>query len=90
MEKLRFQSVSIQPYIQDFARLWRGIKTVNLIMDPPAFAFWNTISHRWELESGDFKIGAGSSSRDIRREGMITASKAGHWNEIGMMKIRNW
>ena len=65
-------------------------KTVNLTLDPSAFVFWNTGSNRWELEAGDFKVEAGSSSRDIRLEGKITASNAGFWNEPEMMKLRNW
>ena len=65
-------------------------KTVVLALDPSAFVFWNTASHRWELEPGDFKVEAAASSRDIRLDGTVTASTAGFWNEPEMMKLRSW
>jgi len=41
-------------------------RQVEIALDPRAFAFWDIVSHGWKVEPGEFVIGAGSSSRDIR------------------------
>jgi beta-glucosidase len=35
-------------------------------LDDRAFSFWDEAAHGWKIESGDFEIRVGSSSRDIR------------------------
>lgn len=40
-------------------------KTVEFILDKRAFAYWNTQIHDWHVETGDFTIMIGRSSRDI-------------------------
>lgn len=43
-------------------------KKVSVELDDRAFAFWNTATEDWCVESGEYKILVGSSSRDIRLE----------------------
>lgn len=43
-------------------------KKVTVELDDRAFAFWNTATEDWCVESGEYKILVGSSSRDIRLE----------------------
>ncbi len=40
-------------------------KTVSFTLDKRSFAYWNASIHDWYVESGDFAIEIGSSSRDI-------------------------
>ena len=47
-------------------------KKVTVELDDRAFAFWNTATEDWCVESGEYKILVGASSRDIRLE---TAAK---------------
>jgi beta-glucosidase len=41
-------------------------KEVEVKLDKRSFAFYNTITHNWEVESGEFEILVGASSADIR------------------------
>ena len=43
-------------------------KKVTVELDDRAFAFWNTATEDWCVESGEYKIFVGASSRDIRLE----------------------
>lgn len=43
-------------------------KKVSVDLDDRAFAFWNTATEDWCVESGEYKILVGASSRDIRLE----------------------
>ncbi len=43
-------------------------KEVEIELDKRAFAFYNVDAHDWQVESGEFKILVGASSRDIRLE----------------------
>lgn len=43
-------------------------KKVTVEIDDRAFAFWNTATEDWCVESGEYKILVGASSRDIRLE----------------------
>lgn len=45
-------------------------------LGPSTFSYWNTQAHRWEVMGGTYHIMVGSSSRDIRLEGAITAAAA--------------
>ena len=46
--------------------------TVELILSKRAFAYYNVNLADWHVESGDFEILVGASSRDIRLEGKVT------------------
>ncbi len=41
-------------------------KTVEFELGPRAFSWWSVKEHRWVVESGEFELVAGSSSRDLR------------------------
>jgi len=41
-------------------------KTVSFTLDKRAFAYWNVQLHDWHVESGDFTVEIGASSRHIR------------------------
>ena len=41
-------------------------KTVTVELDKRAFAYFNTEAERWAVESGEFTVKVGASSRDIR------------------------
>lgn len=41
-------------------------KEVSIDLEKRAFAFYNVDAHAWQVESGEFKILIGASSRDIR------------------------
>lgn len=47
-------------------------KSVEIRLDKRAFAFWNVLVKDWTVESGEFEILVGSSSRDIRVKTKIT------------------
>ena len=50
-------------------------KTVEFMLGKRAFAYYNTVLHDWHVESGEFWIEVGSSSRDIRlREKIVVNS----------------
>ncbi len=46
-------------------------KTVSVTLDKRAFAYYNVALGDWHVESGEFKILVGASSRDIRLEGSV-------------------
>ena len=46
-------------------------KEVSITLDKRAFAYYNVKLHDWHVESGDFKILVGASSRDIKLETTI-------------------
>lgn len=52
-----FQKIELQP---------GESKEVNFSLGKRAFAYYNTILHDWHVETGEFVINIGSSSRDIR------------------------
>jgi beta-glucosidase len=47
-------------------------KTVSLALDDRAFAYWDVETHAWKVESGEFELRVGTSSRDIRQRVVIT------------------
>ena len=47
-------------------------KTVTFTLGKRAFAYWNTQIHDWHVESGEFRILVGKSSRDIQLEETVT------------------
>jgi len=46
-------------------------KTVSITLDKRSFAYFNVNINDWHVESGDFVILCGASSRDIRLEGKV-------------------
>ena len=46
-------------------------KTVSFTLDKRSFAYWNEKIHDWHVESGDFLIQIGRSSRDIALEAKL-------------------
>jgi beta-glucosidase len=49
-------------------------KVVEFTLNRSAFAFYDDKENRWKVESGEFIIMAGSSSRDIRLKKKITVN----------------
>lgn len=49
-------------------------KTVKLELDKRAFAYYNTNISDWHVESGDFDIMVGASSRDIKLEAKVNVT----------------
>lgn len=47
-------------------------KNVTFTLDKRAFAYWNTQLHDWHVETGEFRILIGKSSRDIQLEAAVT------------------
>lgn len=47
-------------------------RTVTFTLGKRAFAYWNTQIHDWHVESGEFRILVGKSSRDIQLEEAVT------------------
>ncbi|OQB12681.1 MAG: Thermostable beta-glucosidase B [Firmicutes bacterium ADurb.Bin193] len=47
-------------------------KEIKLTLDKDAFAYYNAVSESWYVESGEFDIMVGSSSRDIRLRATVT------------------
>ncbi len=58
-----FDKVNLQP---------GETKTVTFTLGKRAFAYWNTQIHDWHVESGEFRILVGKSSRDIQLEETVT------------------
>ncbi len=46
-------------------------KEVEIVLDKRAFAYYNVKLQDWHVESGDFKIFVGASSRDIKLEASV-------------------
>lgn len=46
-------------------------KEVSIDLEKRAFAFYNVDAHDWQVESGEFKILVGASSRDIKLEASL-------------------
>jgi beta-glucosidase len=57
-----FKKVYLQP---------NETQTIYMELDQRAWAFYNVLTHDWSVESGDFDIHVGSSSRDIRLSGTV-------------------
>ncbi len=49
-------------------------KQVDIILDKRAFAYYNVNINDWHIESGEFKILVGASSRDIRLETSVNVT----------------
>jgi len=46
-------------------------KTVSITLDKRAFAYYNTKINDWHVESGEYELRIGASSRDVRRKATI-------------------
>ena len=51
-------------------------KTVTVTLDSRAFAYYNVLIKDWHIESGDFVIAVGASSRDIRLSAKLHVTSA--------------
>lgn len=51
-------------------------KTVEFTLDSRAFAYYNVLINDWHVESGDFNILIGASSRDIRLTATVNVTSA--------------
>jgi beta-glucosidase len=49
-------------------------RTVSFALDARAFRFWDSDLHDWRVESGEFHILVGASSRDIRQRASVTVA----------------
>lgn len=49
-------------------------KTITVTLDKRAFAFYNVLVHDWTVESGEFEILIGASSRDIKLSHVVTVN----------------
>jgi beta-glucosidase len=58
-----FEKIELQPGEE---------KEVRLQLGRDAFAYYNVSLNAWHVENGEFKILIGSSSRDIRLQGIVT------------------
>ena len=47
-------------------------KTVCFTLDKRAFAYWNGTLHDWHVETGDFTVSVGSSSRELPLSAKVT------------------
>ncbi len=55
--------------LKGFEKVWLAAgeeKTVSITLDSRAFAYYNVLINDWHVESGDFDIMVGASSRDIK------------------------
>jgi len=51
-------------------------QTVEFTLESRAFAFWSVDEGRWVVETGDFEVAVGSSSRDLRSSAFIKVTSA--------------
>lgn len=51
-------------------------KEVEVELDKRAFAFYNVDAHDWQVETGEFKILVGASSRDIKLEKSVNVESS--------------
>ena len=61
--------------LRDFAKVELApgeTKTVTFTLDKQAFAYYNTVIHDWHVETGEFIIMVGKSSREIELEASVT------------------
>lgn len=49
-----------------------GKKAVELMLSDRDVSTWDTVEKTWKVVRGDFKVYVGSSSQDIRLEGVMT------------------
>ncbi len=49
-------------------------KTVSVTLDKRAFAYFNTEAEAWHVESGEFSVKVGASSRDIRLSSAVNVT----------------
>lgn len=52
-------------------------KRVGIPFDDKTFRYWNTVTERWEVEAGSYRIYVGASVRDIRLQGSISREGTG-------------
>ena len=64
-------------------------KDVTFTLDKRAFAYWNTQLHDWHVETGDFTIEVGASSRDLPLKAVVrvnsTVALPVHYDENSIL-----
>ena len=55
-------------------------KEVSIELDKRAFAFYNVDAHDWQVESGEFKILVGASSRDIKMVASVNVTSTSNYS----------
>lgn len=50
-------------------------QTVTFALDSAALAYWDDVQHAWVAEAGEFEVLVGSSSQDIRAQGVFQLAK---------------
>jgi beta-glucosidase len=63
--------------LKAFAKVWLDpgeSRSVDLVLDERAFAFWDVDLHDWRIEPGEFELRIGTSSRDIAHRLEVTKS----------------
>jgi beta-glucosidase len=66
--------------LKGFEKLWLEpgeTKTVKFVVDRRAWAFWSGDTGGWTVETGQFDLAAGSSSRDLRQTVRVTVRSKG-------------
>jgi len=48
---------------------------VRFTLDHAAFSYWDSSTHAWTADPGQFEIQLGRSSRDIRQRALVTLTK---------------
>jgi len=57
-------------------------KIVELVLDRRSFAFWSIDEKNWVVETGEFELSVGSSSRDLRQFVSITVTASSEPNKV--------
>ncbi len=51
-------------------------QTVSIELDERAFAYWDVAAHGWRVDTGCYRVLAGSSSRDLPNEAVVAVGGA--------------
>lgn len=65
-------------------------RRINIPFDDKAFRYWNTVTDRWEAESGSYRIYVGASVRDIRLQGELFKEGTGAPAPCKLWEIPNY
>jgi beta-glucosidase len=64
--------------LKGFYKLWLESgesKTVDIVLDRTALAFYNEAEHCWQVEAGEFEVLVGSSCEDTRQKASFVVAK---------------
>jgi beta-glucosidase len=71
--------------LKGFAKVYlppRETRRVEIPLDRFSTTYWDQELHMWVCEKGQYKVLAGSSSRDIRLEGVLDVEKTTRWSGV--------